>query len=87
MLEEHILGYLDSPLTRVGQSDSVSRAGRVFAALPLPGMGGSGAQGRAEARGRQLTQLLALSHSLMDYLFDGIVEKEVRKFLYFKVIP
>lgn len=76
VLEEHILGYLDNPLTRVGQSDAVSRAGKVFAALPLPGMGGSGAQGRAEARGRQLTQLLAVAHSLMDYLFDGIVERE-----------
>ncbi|XP_071523642.1 uncharacterized protein [Panulirus ornatus] len=75
-LEKYSLRYLDNPPTRVGKSDSVSWAGRVFAAVPLPGMGGSGAEGRAEARGRQLTQLLALSHSLMDFLFDGIVEEE-----------
>nr|XP_045598436.1 proline-, glutamic acid- and leucine-rich protein 1-like [Procambarus clarkii] len=75
-LEEHVIRYLDSPLTRVGQRDAVFLAGQVFAALPLPGVGGSGSQGRAEARGRQLAHLLALSHSLMDYLFDGIVEKE-----------
>ncbi|XP_042235392.1 uncharacterized protein LOC121875104 isoform X2 [Homarus americanus] len=76
VLEEHILGYLDGSLTRVGQRDAISEAGRVFAALPLPGMGGSGFQGRAEARGRQLTQLVAVCHDLMDYLFDGILEKE-----------
>ena len=50
----------------------------MFAVLPLPGMGGNKALGKAEARGKQLTQLLALAHGTMDVLFEGIVEKEVR---------
>nr|XP_027226053.1 uncharacterized protein LOC113818107 [Penaeus vannamei] len=75
-LEELLLKKLDSALTCNGQKSEVTYAGQAFATLPLAGMGGKGTSSRSEARGRQLTQLICLSHHLMDYLFEGIVEKE-----------
>ncbi|XP_063602154.1 uncharacterized protein LOC134778199 [Penaeus indicus] len=75
-LEELLLKKLDSPLTCTGQKSEVTYAGQAFATLPLAGIGGKGTSSRSEARGRQLTQLICLSHHLMDYLFEGIVEKE-----------
>lgn len=77
LIEENMLKYLDNPLSRAGAPDIVEKAAKVFAVLPLPGMGGNKALGKAEARGRQLTQLLALAHKTMDSLFEGVVEKEV----------
>ncbi|MPC60118.1 hypothetical protein E2C01_054155 [Portunus trituberculatus] len=80
VLEERMLHHLDNPVTLCGGGNMTRLAGRVFAALPLPGIGGGNvAQARAEARGRQLALLLALAHSLMDTLLDGVVEKEVRE--------
>ncbi|XP_068244390.1 proline-, glutamic acid- and leucine-rich protein 1-like [Palaemon carinicauda] len=76
LIEERALKYLDNPLSRVGEDDIVKKAGQVFAVLPLPGMGGKKALGKAEARGRQLVQLLALAHKTMDSLFEGVIEKE-----------
>ncbi|XP_045104343.1 proline-, glutamic acid- and leucine-rich protein 1-like, partial [Portunus trituberculatus] len=77
VLEERMLHHLDNPVTLCGGGSMTRLAGRVFAALPLPGIGGGNvAQARAEARGRQLALLLALAHSLMDTLLDGVVEKE-----------
>ncbi|KAK7037720.1 hypothetical protein SK128_008370, partial [Halocaridina rubra] len=78
-IEENMLKYLDQPLSNVNQDDIVKRAGQVYAALPLPGMGGNKALGKAEARGSQLTQLIALAHTTMDLLLDGVVEKELYK--------
>jgi len=71
-VEQVMIQYLDFP---VGVSDGVvCGAGKVYSALPLPGAGAGTA--RAEARGQQLTGLLALCHSLQDYLLEGIIEKE-----------
>ncbi|KAG0729953.1 hypothetical protein GWK47_029275 [Chionoecetes opilio] len=77
ILEERMLHHLDDPIGVPGLGGVTQRAGGVFAAVPLPGVGGGKVgQSRAEARGRQLSQLLALAHSLMDTLLDGVVEKE-----------
>ncbi|CAL4065436.1 unnamed protein product, partial [Meganyctiphanes norvegica] len=71
-IEQQMIQYLDFPL---GVADGVvCGAGKVYSALPLPGAGAGLA--RSEARGQQLTGLLALCHSLQDYLLDGIIEKE-----------
>ncbi|XP_042876180.1 uncharacterized protein LOC122255886 isoform X2 [Penaeus japonicus] len=78
-IEELLLKKLDSPLTCAGQVSEVTYAGQAYATLPLAGIGGKGTSSRSEARGRQLTQLICLSHHLMDYLFDGLVEKESYK--------
>lgn len=77
-LEKQILKYLDEPIPSTGVDGGVRWAGRVYAVLPLPGQGGPKTQGHAEARTHQLSKLLSLAHSVMDYLFEGIIEKEVR---------
>lgn len=72
-IEQQMVQYLDLP---VGIADGlVCGAGKVYSALPLPGSG-AGTASRAEARGQQLTGLLALCHSLQDYLLEGFIEKE-----------
>ncbi|KAK8389869.1 hypothetical protein O3P69_012803 [Scylla paramamosain] len=77
VLEERMLLHLDNAIAPSGMGNMTQLAGRVFAALPLPGIGGGNvAQARADARGRQLALLLALAHSLMDTLLDGVMEKE-----------
>ncbi|KAK3863957.1 hypothetical protein Pcinc_030309 [Petrolisthes cinctipes] len=75
-LENQMIRYLDEPIPSTGVDGGVRWAGRVYAVLPLPGQGGPKSLGHAEARTHQLSQLLSLAHSVMDYLFEGIIEKE-----------
>ncbi|XP_076029290.1 proline-, glutamic acid- and leucine-rich protein 1-like isoform X2 [Oratosquilla oratoria] len=77
-IEKEILKHIDTVSPCSGNN---CFSGKVFSALPLPGAGGK-VEGIAKGRGQQLSALIALTHTTLDFVLEGMVE--VQRYEYTK---